>query len=312
MIKTHLTGAEVKKHERAIGAIVRERAADWDIHGWSFQGRSPHIRLVVKVTAKRLDKHRDLSIPLPEELGGRLKVFVRATYARRRSQGPLPFSAGSLTGGIITPGASIVVDHGTHREWAGIAAVLRLASGPHILTCGHAFIGSRGEIFASPEEEDAIAELSACYFDARPRLDAALCKLTDYGVELLLEESGDAITWFTRFRRPRVADNGRNAVFWATNPESAGSYEAPISSYNACDAVLFGDGEVYDGFIEMPFIASGGDSGSLLSVNGLYYGICAGHVGDATLFTSFARAIDRVRQKNPEATLWTPGRQSQA
>jgi hypothetical protein len=310
MIQTHLTGAQVKKHHPAIDAAVRERAVDWDIHGWSFQGRSPRIRLVVKVTAKRLDKHRDLSIPLPEAIGGRLKVFVRATYARRRPQGPLPFS-GSLTGGVISPGASIVIGDGSNREWAGIAAVLIIEGAPHIVTCGHAFMSSREEVFAEPEDGEPIAELSRSYFDDRRRLDAAICKLNEVGVELL-EESCDAMTWFTRFRRPRVSDNGRMAVFWATNPESTGPYEAPISSYRTSDTILFCDGEVHDGFIEMPFIASGGDSGSLLSVNGLYYGVCAGHVGDATLFTPFARVLDRVRETNPEATLWTPGKQSRA
>jgi hypothetical protein len=310
MIQTHLTGAQVKKHHPAIDAAVRERAAEWDIHGWSLQGRSPRIRLVVKVTAKRLDKHRDLSIPLPEAIGGRLKVFVRATYARRRVQGPLPFS-GSLTGGVITPGASIVIDHGVNREWAGIAAVVMLEGGPHIVTCGHAFMSSREQVFADLEDEEPIAELSRSYFNDRRRLDAAICKLNEHGVELL-SESSDAMTWFTRFRRPRVSDNGRMAVFWATNPESTGAYEAPISSYQTSDNILFCDGDVHDGFIEMPFIASGGDSGSLLSLNGLYYGICAGHVGDATLFTPFARVLDRVRETNPEATLWTPGKQGQA
>lgn len=311
MIQTHLTAAQVKRHNRAIEAAVRERAAEWDIHGWSFQGRSPRIRLVVKVTAKRLDKHRDLSIPLPEAIGGQLKVFVRATYARRRTRSAVPFYTCSPTGGAVTPGASIMVDHGIHREWAGIAAVLMLEGAPHIITCGHAFIASRENVFADPEDGEPIAELSRSYFYDFPRLDAALCKLNGHGVALL-EESEDAETWYSRFRRPRAADNGRTAVFWATNPDSAGSFEAPISSYRTSDNVIFGDGDVHDGFIEMPFIASGGDSGSLLSLNGLYYGICAGHVGDATLFTPFARVMDRVRQTNPEARLWTPGKPSQA
>jgi hypothetical protein len=313
MVQTHLTGAQVETYGRAIEAIVRERAADWDIHGWSFQGRSPHIRLVVKVTAKRLDKHRNLSIPLPEGLGGRLKVFVRATFARKRSPGAVPVSADSLAGGVIAPGASIVVDHGNNqREWAGIAAILMIEGGPHILTCGHAFTfgGSREKILVDPEEDAPIAELTTSYFHGRPRLDAAICKLNEHGVGLLEEHSKDAISWSTRFRRPRMTDNGKTAVFWATNPGSAGSYEAPISSYTTSDSILFGDGEIHDGFIEMPFIASGGDSGSLLSVNGSYYGICAGHVGDSTLFTPFARVMDRVRETHPEATLWTPRKQS--
>jgi len=172
-------------------------------------------------------------------------------------------------------------------------------------------MSSREQIFVDPEDEEPIAELSRAYFDDRPRLDAALCKLNEHGLDLL-EESEDAMTWFTRFRRPRVSDNGRTAVFWSTSPESSGWFEAPISSYRTSDNVLFGDGDLHDGFIEMPFIASGGDSGSLLSLNGLYYGICAGHVGDATLFTPFARVLDHVRQTNPEATLWTPGKQRQA
>lgn len=309
MLQTHLTGAEVKRYRRAIDETLRGRAAELDIHGWSFEGRSPRIRLVAKVTVKRMDKHKNLSIPLPEASGGRLKVHVRATYARRRGPGPLPFGGDSLTGGVISPGAPIVVDHGGYQEWAGVAAVLMLADGPHILTCGHAFMGAREEVYADPGEEEPIAELAASYFYERPRLDAALCKLTEYGLELL-EQSGDAVTWFTKFRRPRVSDNGKTAVFWATNPESAGAYEAPISSYSTCDAILFGDDDVHGGLVEMPFIASGGDSGSLLSVGDRYYGICAGHVGDATLFTPFAAAMDRIRENYPEATLWTPRKQS--
>lgn len=309
MIQTSLTEAQVRKHHRAIAAAVRGRAAEWGIHGWSFQGRSPRIRLVVKVTAKRLDKHRHLSISMPEMTGGRLKVFVRVTHRKRGPSGPLPFS--SPTGGAVMPGASIVVDHGDHREWAGIAAVLMLEGAPHIVTCGHAFIASREKVFADPEDEEPIGELSRSYFYDRPRLDAALCRLNDHGIARL-EESDEAETWFPKFRRPGAADNGQIAVFWATNPEGAGPYEAPISSFRTSDSILFGDDNIHDGFIEMPFIALGGDSGSVLSLNNRYYGICAGHVGDATLFTPFARVCDRVRQHNPEARLWIPRKQSQA
>ena len=44
MIQRYLTGAQVKKYHGAIDAALRERAAEWDVRGWSLRGRSPRIR----------------------------------------------------------------------------------------------------------------------------------------------------------------------------------------------------------------------------------------------------------------------------
>jgi hypothetical protein len=95
-------------------------------------------------------------------------------------------------------------------------------------------------------------------------------------------------------------------VFWPTST-TADAFEDDVTSFSTCETTLFPGGPTC-GFVEMPFPAQGGDSGSLLALGGAMYGLCSGRVGSSSsLFTPIMTVIDRLRADfGGEVRLWNP------
>jgi hypothetical protein len=201
----------------------------------------------------------------------------------------------------LAPGAAIEVSSGD-RSRCGIAAVLDLDGDPHLLTCGHSFKSSSGRVF-EPSSAAPIATLTRSLFDDAEPLDAAVCKLTDHGKDLL-DHSAGAGSWFDRIHTPSAADNGDQVAFWPTNEDDPDPIDLSVTSFSARIDHLFGSGRPQDGFIQIQFPAIEGDSGSVLALDDAYYGLCSGTAGSSSYFTPIAAIVAALRNDFGSIQLW--------
>jgi hypothetical protein len=188
----------------------------------------------------------------------------------------------------------------------GVAAVLVLAGRPTILTCGHAEAFLFGDEILAGDEPDgkALAVLDRNLLSGSNPLDAALCPLTDAGIELL-GESSEAPTWrFQRVRIPGPSDNGAESVFWETHDGEDSARTAPVLSFYGETSVLFGPRGPDRGFIETSHAVVGGDSGAPLSLGGRLYGLCSGFVGYTTFFTPIAAVLRRLNNEGLQCDIY--------
>lgn len=302
--RAYLDADLLKRYGRSMASELSARAALWGAKRSSFSGRSPEIRAEIEMAEGRPEPSaEDRWIPLPPEIGGRLRVFLSKGP---KDPGRLPPSFSgwdySAVADPIAPGAPIFVPSGSGWSVGGVAAVLTLSGQPHLLTCAHIFNGP-SDVFIGQEREP-IATVTRAYLDDPAPLDAAVCEITAAGLELL-ERPLSAETWYTSVHAPEPEDNGAVAVFYPTSVGNEGPYEIDISSYWASTSVLFRGGP-QGGLIEIPRGVIGGDSGSVLALNGEYYGLCSGNVeGQWSFFTPIAAAIERLRSEYDEVALWT-------
>lgn len=302
-----LTKDALRAHRRAICDELSARLPGWGGRGYSFRGLSPNIHVEVEVSAAHQpggSRENDLWIHIPRALGGRLKVFAKIPPKKGRHD-PLPFWE-PLDAGVtqpLAPGARIFVRSRSVKCLGGIAAVVELDGRIHLLTCAHIF-ESASEVFVEPLR-DSVATLSRAYLDDDDPLDAAVCELSATGVDLL-DQSVDAPTWFSGCHPPDAGDNDGVGVFWPTSVDNHGPYQVEILSFFASTSVLFRRGR-QDGLIEVSGGVVWGDSGSVLSLNGEYYGLCSGEVqGRWSFFTPIASVLDRLRSEYREVRLWHP------
>lgn len=294
-------------HRAAIERAMRANLRRWGAHGWSVVGKGPDLRLEVSVPttvqhpARAVDAIR---------VGGRtIKPSVRATQAHLRRERADGFDAfGDTLGNAVAPGARIRVGRGAAQELVGVAAVLDLDGRPAILTCGHASAFSLfDEILAGGEPDgESIATLETNLLEGSEPLDAAICPLTDAGVQLL-EQSSAAPTWrFKNVRAPSVADNDELAVFWDTHDDADFAPTAGVRTFSGETSALFGPRGPRAGFIETGHAVVAGDSGSLLSLGSELYGLCSGFVGFTAFFTPIQSVIERLQREGIPCSVFTP------
>jgi hypothetical protein len=250
---------------------------------------------------------KTVALELPSELGGLLRLHLTVASGPRQAPPQLITFAEAAALPItapIAPGAPILTGTGRNRRKAGAAAVLVLDRKLHLLTCGHLFTGGSPDVF-SAQSNSPIAHLGRSYLPTSDPLDAAVCPLTAEGVRLLKSSFG-AATWFEGFHEPAVDDNTGTADFWPTNRAGAARLQVPISAFSATTTVLFSRGP-FDGFIELGFGVIAGDSGSLLSIDDLYFGLCSGQVQRSwSYFTPIATVLERLSGDHQEVALWHP------
>lgn len=220
--------------------------------------------------------------------------------------GPSAFgdASRSTVDGPVAPGAQILTRAGTARRTGGIAVVVALDGRLSLLTCGHLFVGATSDVehafSATP-----IATLRQNLLERDPPLDAAVCDLTSEGKRLLARSMG-APTWLRGYCEPSSEIVSWPADFWPSH--RAGSH-ARVLSVSACSAateVLFPTGPTR-GFVECEGAVVPGDSGSLLSVDDLYLGLCSGQVqGTWSYFTPIAAVLDRLCEEHEEVSIWHP------
>jgi hypothetical protein len=303
-IREQLSATDVEAHGAAISRAIARRARRFGVVRWSFVGAPPSMR--VEAWSRRAHhRTRSFIVRLPSALGFRLRVEIVIGVAPVVA--PLSFTAPERVDQQLAPGAPILVGADTGTSRAGVAAIVVIDAAAHIVTCGHAFLDGGTNVFCDGDPEP-IATLTASYLDATPRLDAAICALSDHGRDLLLD-AGEAPTWFQSCRAPDAALNGEPVVFWPTSEGFTGGRD-PVSttvlSYLASTSVLF-DGDPRDGFVELPFAVTPGDSGSLLATSDAMLGLCSGEIEERwSLFTPLSTVMDRLRADHGKVDLWDP------
>jgi hypothetical protein len=204
----------------------------------------------------------------------------------------------------LAPGAQILVGEGSRRRKGGVAAILVLDGSLHLLTCGHLFSDAETEV-TCPKAGGVVAVLRRSYLQGDSPIDAAVCELTAEG-KTLLAASLDAPTWLRGYCEPEPGFEALTACFWPTHLSASVPVLAPISAHSAATTVLF-QGGPHEGFIELGFGVIPGDSGSLLSVDDLYLGLCSGQVqGSWSYFTPIAGVLRRLCDDYQEVSLWHP------
>ena len=99
-------------------------------------------------------------------------------------------------------------------------------------------------------------------------------------------------------------------MFWPTSEGFDGRrdpIETTVSSYHAGSTVLFG-GDPGDGFVELPFGVTPGDSGSMLATEDHeMVGLCSGQLEQRwSLFTPLQTVLDRLTADHGKVDLWNP------
>lgn len=305
--RSRLTAEVLKEHGRAIEAELCAKAAALGAEGFSFVGRPPEVTVELLFgRGTPRPRAKDLWIDLPAPLRGRLKVSVRRR-GRKVSSGPLSFGLVDYTTVTepLAPGARIFVPIRGGMHVGGAAAVVSLDGQLHLLTCAHLFDGYDGTEVVDGGQRDVIATLSRGYLEDESPLDAAVCALTQAGLDRLNESTG-AATWLSSCHEPEPGDNGAEVIFFPTSAGNGGPYEADVNAYRASTAILLQTGRL-DGLIELEGAVVEGDSGSMLAIDDQYYGICSGQVeGRWSFFTPIAAALVRLTRDYREVRLWQP------
>ena len=206
--------------------------------------------------------------------------------------------------GPVAPGAQVRVLAGPRHRVGGVAALLVLDGRIHLLTCGHLFLGAAAEVTCA-DAAAPIAELRRNYMDGRAPLDVAVCELTAEGRRLLARSIASP-TWLRGYCDPTPDLVRWPADFWPSHTSGAAARVLSVSAHATGTAVLFPEGPS-DGFVECEGAVVPGDSGSLLSVDDLYFGICSGEVqGTWSYFTPFSAALDRVCAEHQVVSIWHP------
>lgn len=269
---------------------------------WSFAGGSSLLHVEARPTRGRWAPP-SFAVRLPPPLRGRLRVNVGS--GRGGVRGGSSFLNVDRVTEPLAPGAPILVGDGAGTLSAGIAAVVTISDAPYLVTCGHVFTDGGPNVFALGDPEP-MAVLSVTYLENAKPIDAAICAITDHGRDLLFA-SRDAGTWFQRCVAPSPALNGKQVAFWPTNGGGRDPVETMVSSFRASSNVLFG-GAPRDGFVEVPFGVSPGDSGSMLgTIDDEMVGLCSGQLEQRwSLFTPLSVVIDRLTADYGKVTLWNP------
>jgi hypothetical protein len=311
-IQESFTAEEIRTHRKAIARALAPFAKEWGIVGWAFLGKPDALTLHVRISpAHEPPEKAERVISLEPGHDVLVKIEQIAKLNDFFDTGDPPVRK------PIAPGAPILVGRKGARLSGGMAAVVVLGGkkataeddpddagdGPHLLTCGHLFSGP-ADVFA-PSEDEPIATLTKSYMSGDDKMDFAVCRLTPRGMSLL-QGSADEQTWLTGGARAPAPDMLESVpTFWPTHAGSRSPIEVTITADNASTSMLF-DGNPGDGFIELDYIAIEGDSGSLLSINDDYVGICSGEIDAArSYFTPIAAALDRLLKDYNEVHLWT-------
>ncbi|MDD5308449.1 MAG: hypothetical protein PHU25_14095 [Deltaproteobacteria bacterium] len=296
------------RHRAAIDSAMRVQLRQWGAHGWRIVGKPPRIRLEVVVpTTVQRPIHAVGPIQIADRWIKPSVVSSRVNIRRERwTDGTDPTAIGLSR--AVAPGARVRVGRGDLQEFVGVAAVLLVSGRPSILTCGHAgAFAYSDEILAGDEPDgDAIATLETNLLEESSPLDAAVCPLTEAGLELL-RESRDAPTWrFKKVKTPGVEDNDQSSVFWQTHDGDDTAPTAPVQSFSGETAALFGPRGPRRGFVETGHAVEAGDSGSLLSLSSSLYGLCSGLVGHTAFFTPIAAVITRINKQGKICSIYSP------
>jgi hypothetical protein len=303
-VRKYLSERELDASWEAIESALRSKKKAWGLQGWSIQGRTPRLRVVVKVPYRRVSPRRPVEpIPIAAKRKFLLKVGVEASYHSalgKPTGGAVAFGAQSFP---LAAGSPIEVSSGG-RSRCGVAAVLKLDGDPFLLTCGHSFGSSAGKVFL-PGGNSPIAHLERNLMHDHDPLDAAICKLTLAGNDLLAD-SADADTWFSGVHAPESSDNGKSVAFWPTSEDEPDPIDIDVASFSVCFEPLFGAGGPTCRFIEARLPASEGDSGSVLALGDSYYGLCSGTAGSSSYFTAMADVIDALSSDFGSIEPWQP------
>jgi hypothetical protein len=297
-----------RRHASAIAATLRPKLAGWGAHGFRIVGVSPRLELEVLVPQTTQVPTRPVE---PIRVGKTwIKPRVRSSHVslrrERRADGSGPTAIGLAR--AVAPGARIRVGRGEIQEFVGIAAVVVCGKRPALLTCGHAAAFSFSEELLPGDEPDgdAIATLDVNLLAGGSPLDAALCTLTDAGVDIL-RSSSQASTWrFQKVRPPSAVDNRERTVFWQTHDGTDSAPTADVESFDGTTAALFGPTGPSSGFVETSHNVVPGDSGSLLSLGDSLYGLCSGFVGFTAFFTPIAAALAALSSKGKKCSIYHP------
>jgi hypothetical protein len=294
-LRRYLSPAEVRAARRALDREINRRSADWGIHGWSIVGTPPRMRVQVHVKMMLRQPRRPIdTIPLPASVGGgHLKLAVRATHShlppRRESNG---------SNGHLAPGAPLTAaGHGPSARIGAAGFVVTEDGVRYLLTCGHAFPPGGGHVEVSREPVAHVTH-NAFHSDG---LDAALCRLTEDGVQLA-RSSRDAPTWLRRVHRARAEDNGRDVVFYPTH-DATPPFVEQVESYSARETIA---GASLRDLVTLRECTTPGDSGSLLAMDDAYYALCTGTSGALSCFTSIHLALTHFRDQLGGIKIWTP------
>jgi hypothetical protein len=298
-LRRTLTGKEVKRLRPAIAAALRERAGDWGLQGWSIVGREPRLRIAVRVPLRRISPRA--SVEAITVKGIRFKPAVIPTFTTLRPRDTNGPAASGVQPYAFAPGSPIVVDG---QERCGVGAFLQIDDEPHVVTCGHAFGDAGGRVRTLDSKED-VARLT---YDLREQpfyLDAAVCSLTDWGLEQA-SDSRDAETWTAKVHTPGPSDNGRDCVLWPTHDDVPDGIELSVLSFSTdffpfCESPAGGCS-----FIEAEYVAPEGDSGGPLTIDGAYYGICRGTNSHSTFFTPVASVVSALQTQGKTVRPWSP------
>lgn len=235
-----------------------------------------------------------------------MRAHVRPRPMRPFRTGPSAFGDASRSSvdGPVAPGAQIFARAGSSRKIGGIAAILSLDGRLTLLTCGHLFTGSL-PVIEHPMAATPIATLRRNFIEHGTPMDAAICDLTAEGKRLLARSIG-APTWLRGYCEPTSEIVTFPADFWPSHRSGTPARVLPVSACSAGTTLLFPEGPTH-GFVECEGAVVPGDSGSLLSVDDLYLGICSGQVqGTWSYFTPIASALDRLCEEHEEVSIWHP------
>ena len=303
-----LTATFVARHHTAIASAMHSRLPRWGAHGWRVVGDPSKLRIEVVVpTTVQRPRH-----PVePFKVASRWikpRVSSSGVGLRRWRRADGSTQMATQQSHAVAPGARVRVGRGQLQEFVGIAAVLRLAEGLAILTCGHASAFSFSQEILAGDEPDgaAIATLSANLLELASPIDAAICVLTDAGIALLADSLA-APTWrYKTVKTPAATDNQERAVFWQSHDGDDSAPTAPVLTYSGVTSALFGARGPSTGFIETSHLVVPGDSGSLLSLDAALYGICSGYVGHTAFFTPIATALRSLKRQGKKCSIYTP------
>lgn len=304
-LRTTLTLSELSRAHADIERAVAERAAAWGSHGWAVIGTKRALRVEVSVPKTLLrPAHPVDPIDLSRSLGVILKPTVRMAALAAPAPAAMPIaSIAHVIEEPLAPGARISVESNPALR-AGIACVVVADDKKYLVTCGHAFRpgASQTAVFARGK---CIANLEHNFLDDADQLDAAYCRLTAKGRELLAA-SASAETWFDEVLAP-ADGQGKPAVFYASNDGASDAITTTIDSFDALSSNIFNDfwSLSLSGLIRTAAVTEPGDSGSLLAVDDHFYGSCTGKP-DSSYFTPLIVTLERMRNHFTEVELWHP------
>jgi hypothetical protein len=308
-VRRTLTLAELDRSHDQLDRAIAANAATWNSHGWAVVGSKRALRVEVAV-AKTLLKpaHPITPIEVPA-LRGLVKPAVKSSFgivpvpAVTFPDLALTPSAASAVGEPLAPGARVLVNSQPIQR-AGIACIVEADGELYAITCGHVFergVAGTG-VFTRGHK---VAVLMHNFLEDEPQLDAAYCKLTAKGRELLAS-STSASTWLAGVLAPQDG-HGRKAVFWPTSDGAGDAVTTTINSFSASESQLFNHfwQLSLSRLVRTERITSPGDSGSLLAVGNRYYGSCTGSPG-WSYFTPLHTTIERMRERFGKVEPWQP------